>query len=145
MMTARRFSAAAVLCAGALSVSGCAQLGSQIDSLKQVSGVPVNTLQIATDTVLTSQQVPILVAPTCVQDKDNADNLTCKGKTTANEEILVTATNGPAVTATFTPGGTPTALPAGTLDLNMKLTVGGKVLYEGSAQSVIDKSQGGAK
>lgn len=145
MMTARRLAAAAVLCVGAVSVAGCAQVGSQIDSLKQVSGVPVNTLQIATDTLLTSQKVPVLVAPTCVQDKENADNLTCKGKTTTNEEILVTATNGPAVKATFTPGGTPTALPAGTLDLNMKLTVGSKVLYEGSAQSVIDKSQGGVK
>lgn len=122
-------------------MSGC----SQIDSLQQVSGVPVNTLQIAVDTALIENKVSILVAPVCEQTAADANKLECTGKTTSGQDIVVTATNGTASTTTLSPGGTPTALPAGTLNLTTVIKVGGKTIYEGQAQTVIDKSQGGAK
>ncbi len=130
----------AVAVAG-VAISGC----SQIDSLQQVSGVPVNTLQIAVDTVLIENKVPILVAPVCEQTAADANKLECPGKAINGQDIVVTATNGTANTKTLSPGGTPTALPAGTLNLAMVVKVGGKTIYEGQAQTVIDKSQGGAK
>ncbi len=141
MSARRRAFAVSTLTIAAVAMSGC----SQIDSLKQVSGVPVNTLQIAVDTVLIENKVPILVAPVCEQTAADANKLECPGKTTSGQDIVVTATNGTASTKTLSPGGTPTALPAGTLNLAMVVKVGGKTIYEGHAQTVIDKSQGGAK
>lgn len=141
MSARRRIFAVSTLAVAAVAMTGC----SQIDSLQQVSGVPVNTLQIAVDTVLIGSNVPILVAPVCEPTEADQNKLECAGKTTNGQDIVVTATNGTANTTTLSPGGTPTAFPAGTLNLAMVVQVGGKTIYEGQAQSVIDKSQGGAK
>ena len=51
----RVFAAVAVPAMCAVALVGC----SQVASLKQVSGVPITTLQIATNTVLVSQDVRV--------------------------------------------------------------------------------------
>ncbi len=141
-MNARRVIAAAAVVAGVAAVTaGC----SQVDSLKQVSGVPINTLQIAVGTVLVNNKVPIIVAPNCVEVNNDSTKFECKGKTTTGQEILATGTAGASNNFTLSPGGTPTPVPNGTLQLPMVVKVGGKVIYEGQAQAVIDSSQGGAK
>lgn len=146
MKTAGRLMAAGLISVAAVGMAGCSSLNSQVDALAQVSGVPVNTLQIATETVLANNNISILISPACVQSQTDKTKFECPGgKTTKGESIDVTATNGPANTFTLAPGGTPTAYPAGTLDLVMNVKVAGKTIYEGQAQTVIDKSQGGAK
>lgn len=146
MNTAGRVIAAGIVGIAATAMAGCSSLNSQVDALAQVSGVPVNTLQIATETVLENNKISVLISPACVQSQTDATKFECPGgKSTKGESIDVTATNGPANTFTLAPGGTPTAYPAGTLDLVMNVKVAGKSIYEGQAQAVIDKSQGGAK
>ena len=141
-MRARQVAAAVAVMAGvATAMTGC----SQVDSLKQVSGVPINTLQIAVGTVLVNNKVPILVAPNCLEVDNDSTKFECKGKTTTGQEILATGTAGASNNFTLSPGGTPTPVPNGTLQLPMVVKVGGKVIYEGQAQAVIDSSQGGAK
>ncbi|HAM23765.1 MAG TPA: hypothetical protein DCQ04_16180 [Actinobacteria bacterium] len=141
-MRARQVAAAVAVMAGvATAMTGC----SQVDSLKQVSGVPINTLQIAVGTVLVNNKVPILVAPNCLEVDNDSTKFECKGKTTTGEEIVATGTAGASNNFTLSPGGTPTPVPNGTLQLPMVVKVGGKVIYEGQAQAVIDMSQGGAK
>ena len=146
MITMRRIAAAGTVAVAATVMAGCSSIGSQIDALAQVSGVPVNTLQIATETVLEKNNIKVLISPACAQSQTDSTKFECPGgKTTTGESIDVTATNGPANTFTLAPGGTPTAYPAGTLDLVMNVKVAGKAIYEGQAQTVIDQSQGGVK
>ena len=124
---------------GGLALSGC----SQLDSLKQVSGVSVNTLQIAVGYELIDQDIAILVTPNCIEG-DSGKTFICEGKTTNNQPISVTANGGTASTFTLAPGGTPTAAPDGTLDMNMTIKVGTRTIYSGSVQDVIDRNQGQA-
>lgn len=121
----------------ATAMTGC----SQIDSLQQVSGVPVNTLHIAIGYELLNNNIPILRAPECVENP-GPKTFDCKGVTTTNQPIVVTASAATAATFTLSPGGTPTPAPDGTLDMTMVITVGGKQIYSGSVQSVIEKNQG---
>lgn len=122
--------------AAATALTGC----SQINSLKQVSGVPLNTLQIAIGDELINQGVSILVTPVCTENTTN-NTFECKGTTTTNQPIIVTTSPSSASTFTLSPGGTPTAVPDGTLTQSMEITVGGKKIYSGSVQAVIDKSE----
>jgi hypothetical protein len=140
----RRARATSLVCAlglGVISLAGC----SQIDSLQQVSGVPENTLQIAIGYELIDNKVPILVAPVCTQNPDEAGAFTCIGKTTEGEEISVTTTKATAETFTLAPGGNPTELPSGTLDYAMTIKVGDKQIYDGGVQAAISANQDGAQ
>lgn len=99
-----------------VGLAGC----SQIASLKQVSGVPLTTLTIATNDVLVQQQVPILKAPVC----SLANKVyTCAGSTVTNQAITVTAPD--------------------TENLVMEIKVGDKVIFTGPVQDVIEKAQQG--
>lgn len=126
---------------GVISLAGC----SQIDSLQQVSGVPENTLQIAIGYELIDNKVPILIAPVCTANTDDAGGFTCIGKTTKGEEISVKATKATAETFTLAPGGNPTKLPSGTLDYTMTIKVGDKQIYDGGVQAAISANQDGAQ
>jgi hypothetical protein len=131
----RTFSAVGAIGVAAITLVGC----SQIDSLKQVSGVPVNTLQIASDEILVANNIPVLEAPTCVQN-DAGTAVDCTGSTTNGTKITVAAKNTTAATFTLAPGGTPTAVPNGALNMVMVLKVGNKTLYQGSVQEAIERS-----
>lgn len=126
-------SGAAVL--GAATMAGC----SQVASLKQVSGVGVTTLQIAADEVLTSNNVKVLVAPTCETDGSNTD-LICHGQTVDKQPIVVTGKDATAAKFELAPGGTPSSVPNGTLNMTMEVKVGDKVIYSGLAQDAINES-----
>lgn len=130
--------------AGLTAIAGVALSGcSQINSLQQVSGVPVTILTMASSYVLQEQKVAVLVEPDCEDDPAPATSMTCIGKTVAGEEIKVTSTGSKALTITATPAnGTATALPAGTLQIPMKMTIGSKVVFEGDAQQVVNNAQG---
>jgi hypothetical protein len=88
---------------------------------------------------LVNNKVPILVAPNCLEVDNDSKKFECKGKTTTGEEIVATGTAGASNNFTLSPGGTPTPVPNGTLQLPMVVKVGGKVIYEGQAQAVIDR------
>ena len=107
----RRAAGAAVLAAGALAVTGCSQIG----ALAQVSGVPLATVRTASYDVLVDKDVAILTAPVCTE---TTEEITCLGRTVDGSEIRVVA---------------PTAKP-----LQMTVTVGGRELYRGSVQQVLD-------
>ena len=103
-----------------------------------------STLQIAVGTVLVNNKVPILVAPNCVEVNNDSTSSNAR----ARQPLAGNPRNryrGASNNFTLSPGGTPTPVPNGTLQLPMVVKVGGKVIYEGQTQAVIDNSQGGAK
>lgn len=135
----RVFAAVAVPAMCAVALVGC----SQVASLKQVSGVPITTLQIATNTVLVSQHVRVKEAPIC-EANAAGDGYECKGSTITGAPIVVTAPEALDVSMTPTVNGTPVAMPEGTLAMPMTVTVAGKVIFKGDAQAVIEKNQKGS-
>lgn len=135
----RVFAAVAVPAMCAVALVGC----SQVASLKQVSGVPITTLQIATNTVLVSQDVRVKEAPICEANAAE-DGYECKGSTITGAPIVVTAPEALDVSMTPTVNGTPVAMPEGTLAMPMTVTVAGKVIFKGDAQAVIEKNQKGS-
>lgn len=135
----RVLAAVAVPAMCAVALVGC----SQVASLKQVSGVPITTLQIATNNVLVSQNVKVKEAPTCTDNAAN-DGYECKGSTITGAPIVVTAPEALDVSMTPTVNGTPVPMPEGTLKMPMTVTVAGKVIFKGDAQAVIEKNQKGS-
>lgn len=112
----RRVFAAAAAAAMALTVSACG-IGSEIATLKPVAGDALAGLNIAANDVLLQKNVDILIAPVCTY---SAPNYSCQGKTMDKQEIVVTAV-----------GAEPTT---------MTVTVGGKTIYDGSLDAVIEKA-----
>ncbi|MGV1037813.1 MAG: hypothetical protein ACOYD0_12435 [Candidatus Nanopelagicales bacterium] len=135
----RVFAAVAVPAVCAVALVGC----SQVAALKQVSGVPITTLQIATNNVLVSQNVRVKEAPVC-EANAAGDGYECNGSTITGAPIVVTAPEALDVSMTPTVNGTPVAMPAGTLAMPMTITVAGKVIFKGDAQAVIEKNQKGS-
>lgn len=90
---------------------------SQINALAPVSGVPLSTVQIAASDVLMRKEVPLLTAPICTASDTE---FTCAGETLKNEPITVRVPND----ATQV----------------MTITVGGKQIFEGPVQDVIEQS-----
>ncbi len=111
--TRRRSFAAGALLAVTPLLAAC----SQISALAPVSGVPLTTVRIAANDVLVTDKVPVMVAPVCTE---TTTAITCQGSTTTGEVIEVSSTPK-----------TP---------LTMTVKVGGKVLFQGDAQDVIDKA-----
>ncbi len=117
-MTPRRFrsvrgSVAASTVVVALLLSGC----SQVASLVPVSGGPEATVRIATIDVLTREKVAVLVAPVCTA---KSGSIGCTGTTAAKEPIVVTS--------------------GAKAPYAMTVTVGGKEIFSGTAQAVIDEA-----
>lgn len=123
----------------AVALVGC----SQVAALKQVSGVPITTLQIATNDVLVSLKVPVKEAPVCAANA-TGDGYECKGSTVTGTPIVVTAPEALDVSMTPTVNGTPVAMPEGSLKMPMTVTVAGKVIFKGDAQAVIEQNQRGS-
>lgn len=97
--------------ASAFLLSAC----SQIASLTPVSGTAITMVRNATYEVLVAEKVPILTAPQCAA---SATGFTCTGTTIDGAEIISNAT--------------------GTAPYDMTITVGGDLLFEGTAQDVLE-------
>ena len=131
-VNARRVIAAAAVVAGVAAVTaGC----SQVDSLKQASGVPINTLQIAVGTVLVNNKVPILVAPNCVEVNNDSTKFECKGKTTTGQNPRKPVPPGPRTTSHFHRVGPQRRFRTERLQLPMVVKVGGSDLRRSSPSS----------
>lgn len=124
---------AATLAVGTLA--GC----SQIASLGPVSGLPTNTMQIAVDDVLVAKNIKVLRAVECTQSATK--DIECKGTTIDHKPIVATGSVPISETHTMAPGGTPTAAANGILDIKMTVKVGGKTIFTGQAQDVVEKSE----
>ena len=122
---------AAALAVGALA--GC----SQVASLGPVSGAAANTMQIATDNILSAKKVNVLAGVVCTQKDDKSTE--CKGETVDGQPIISTGTVPVNETHTMSPGGTPTAAADGILEINMVVKVGDKTIYTGPAQKLLDE------
>lgn len=92
-------------------LAGC----SQIDSLTPVGGAAVTSVRNATNDVLVDRQVPILVAPVCTEV---ASGFTCTGSTTDGREILTKA--------------------GGTSPYELTISIGGEVIFTGTATDVLE-------
>jgi hypothetical protein len=95
------------------SLAGC----SQIDALAPVGGDKITSVRNAAYNVLVQQQVEILVAPTCSTVEAG---FSCIGSTVRNEPIVVEA--------------------SGTAPFPLVITVDGIMIFEGSAQDVLDQA-----
>ncbi len=122
-----------------MALTGCSQLA----SLQQVSGVPVTTLTIASNTVLVEKKIPVKVAPVC-EENEAASTLECKGSTLDGKEILVHAATPPKEKGTLTIDGQQTDLTSSVVPLDMTITIGGQEIFKGTAQSVIEAAQKGS-
>ncbi len=90
---------------------------SQVDSLQQVSGVPLATVEIAADDVLVAQNVRLLSAPACVE----ADGMfRCTGTTVDNEAIEVEVPDDD--------------------EMIMTVRIAGQEIFQGQVQEVIEKA-----
>lgn len=90
---------------------------SQIDALQPVSGVPLSTVRIAANEVLINEKVAVLTAPACTE---TPTEFTCIGSTLKGEPIEVKVPNN--VTQIMT------------------ISVGGKQIFSGPVQDVIEAS-----
>lgn len=108
-----------VLLAAGMAVAGCANIATQIDTLKPVAGDEITALGIAVNDVLLDKKVPILVAPVCTY-RESAQKYHCEGTTTAGTPIEATA--------------------AGSSPETFSITVAGDVLFEGSITDVLTKA-----
>lgn len=88
---------------------------SQISSLTPVGGAALTSVRNATYDVLVDQQIPILVAPQCTSTEAG---FTCTGSTTGGEEILAQA--------------------GSEAPYELKITIDGRIVFEGSAQEVLE-------
>lgn len=122
---------AAALAVGALA--GC----SQVASLGPVSGAAANTMQIATDNLLISKKIDVLVGMKCTQNEDKSTK--CTGETVDGQPVVATGTVPVAQTHTMAPGGTPTAAADGLLAIEMVVKVGDKTIYKGPAQRLLNE------
>lgn len=90
---------------------------SQIDGLQPVSGVPLSTVGIAANQVLVAKRIPIKTAPICTE---STTEFTCTGATLKDEPIMVKVPNDQSQV--------------------MTITVGGKKIFTGPVQDVIEAS-----
>ncbi len=120
-MNARRIARAAFAATlSVIAVAGAAGC-SEIASLKQVSGNTTAAISFAATDVLLDQKIPILVAPVCTS---TTDTTTCTGKTASGAAITVSAQNNTA--------------------LQMQVQVGGKTVFSGSGQAILDQRAQGS-
>ncbi|AVZ40705.1 hypothetical protein CT688_15775 [Dietzia sp. JS16-p6b] len=96
-----------------LAVAGC----SQIDALAPVGGAEIADLRYAANEVLLEQGVEILVAPVC---EGHGASLRCVGETVDEETITATLTSEDGTT--------------------FELEVGGRLIYSGPVQAVLDRN-----
>lgn len=107
----RRLRVALAIAVPAAFLAGC----SQIEALAPVGGTAITTVRIATYDVLIDQQIPILVAPQCAA---TSSGFTCEG----------TTVDGAPITAQAGPSS----------PFDLVISVDGEVVFEGTAQEVID-------
>lgn len=119
----RTWQSAALTCAGAVTVvalAGC----SQVTGLAGSTPNKVFTVQTASIDVLVKSKVAVKITPVC--EAPSATAVTCtKGQTAQGQEILVEALPGPTVS------------PSGDAITTIRVSVGGKSIYEGAAEEVI--------
>lgn len=116
----RRF--AALTCAGVavIALAGC----SQVAGLAGSTPNKVFTVQTASIDVLVKSGVAVKVTPVC--QAPSATAVTCaKGQTEQGQEISVEVLPGPTVS------------PSGDAITTIRVSVGGKSIYEGTAEEVI--------
>ncbi len=108
---------AVLVTSAALFLSGCANIGTEISTLKPVAGDKLTGLNIAVNDVLLAKGVNVLVAPVCTF---GTDSYSCAGKTVDNQRIEATAQGAEPET--------------------MTITVGGKKLFEGDISDVLTEA-----
>lgn len=108
-MSRLRVIAAATL--GGLLITAC----SQVSSLTPVGGAALTSVRNATYDVLIDQQIAILAAPQC---ESTESGFTCTGSTIEEEDIVAEA--GPEAPYELT------------------ISIGGRVIFEGTAQEVLE-------
>lgn len=111
--TRRALAAPAAAFTVILALAGC----SQINALTPVSGGPLQTVRVGVLDVLVQDSIPILIAPVCTQE---STQFTCLGKTIDGAEITAKSTL--------------------TKPYMITVAVGGKTLYEGDVQVILDKA-----
>ena len=94
-----------------LFVTGC----SQAAALAPVGGNHLTTVRFAANDVLVNKGIELMTAPVCTAPDDN---VSCQGTTLQGEPIIVTST---------------AAAP-----LDIRVTVAGRVLYQGPIQDILD-------
>ena len=107
----------AVLLGAAVVLTGCANINSQISTLKPVEGDAITGLNIAVNDVLLDKDVEVLVAPVC---EYTAEVYTCDGTTIDGDKIRAEAD-----------GAKPT---------DFTVDVGGKQIFSGGIQDVLTKA-----
>lgn len=100
----------------ALSLAGCA---SQVAALAPVSGDNAYAVRTATIDVLLDKGYSLTIAPACVQ---GVEAITCDGTVLDGSAVSVNA--------------------PGKGKESMTVSVGGKVVFEGSIQQVLDQAAG---
>ncbi len=113
----RRLALGIALTAGGVLLSGCANINTELSTLKPVAGDKVTGLNIAVNDVLSAHDVPILVAPVCTF---GTDAYSCSGTTVSGQRIEATASGAEAET--------------------MTVTVGKRELYSGPIAAVLTKA-----
>jgi hypothetical protein len=116
-MMVQRWSVLGVLAAALLA--GCSNVGSEVDSIVSAATGREETVLGAVNNVLLREGVDVLVWPVC---ESAGKTVTCRGTTVSGDDIVVDA-----------PPVTP---------ITVTLTVGGRALYSGSAQAVLDEAAG---
>lgn len=106
----RRTLIAAAAAMAAVALAGCSQIG----ALTPVGGTAITSVRNATYDVLVDEGVEVLVAPVCEQGEQG---FTCTGSTIGGDAIVATG------------GLTP--------PYDLRVEVGGEVIFEGTAQDVL--------
>jgi hypothetical protein len=106
---------AAAFFALALALGGC----SQISALAPVGGDAIAEVRFGAIDVLLANDIDVLDAPTC-STLDASTAATCAGSTTTGEAITVTSSTA--------------------ADAQLEVVVGGRSLYSGPLQAVIDEA-----
>jgi hypothetical protein len=101
----------AVIALTLLTLTGC----SQVAALAPVGGDGITMVRFAANDILVQQKVDVLVAPACTQA---GTDITCTGTTITGEPITVASTD--------------------TDNAELTVTVGGRTIYTGSVQDVLD-------
>jgi hypothetical protein len=106
-----RLRVVAAVTLGGLFLTAC----SQVSSLTPVGGAALTSVRNATYDVLVDQQISVLVAPQCASTESG---FTCTGSTIDAEDIVAEA--------------------GGEAPYQLTITIGGRVIFEGTAQEVLE-------
>lgn len=109
--------AAAAVTLLALSVSGCANLQTQVAQFQPVAGDALTGVNNAVNDVLIDQKIELLVVPTCSYVPET---YTCTGTTLSGDKIEATA--------------------VGAAPETVSIVVGGKQIFSGSIDEVLKKA-----